>query len=152
MKRFTPSVQIESASAQDRQTVSDSAELLRMCPQIEIDTEHLIHAGMYARTIHLPKDAVIASVLVSKPTIVIVNGALAIFTGKEAPLRLAGYHVLAGAAFRKQIIRAYAETDITMLFPTSAKTVEEAEREFTPEPDMLLSRGMGQNLEQITGE
>jgi hypothetical protein len=53
---------------------------------------------------------------------------------------LVGYNVIQASAGRKQIYVTREETAITMIFPSNAKTVEEAEEEFTDEAEMLLSR------------
>jgi hypothetical protein len=39
---------------------------------------------------------------------------------------------------------------ITMMFPTKARTIEEAEREFTDDADRLLSRRQNANTVVIT--
>jgi len=112
---------------------------LLACPQIEIQTEHIIHGGMYTRTIRLAPDVVLAGALVKVPTVLIVNGKTAVFTG-ENWIELDGYHVIPARAGRKQIFVTRAETSITMIFRTDAKTVEQAEEEFTDECEALMSR------------
>ena len=49
-------------------------------------------------------------------------------------------HVLAGQPGRKQAFVAHAETWLTMSFKTEARTVAEAEAEFTDEAEHLGSR------------
>ena len=56
----------------------------------------------------------------------------------------AGTSLLMGAS-------SLADTHLTMLFPTRAQTIEEAEREFTDEADSLFSRS-GVNHSVVTGE
>lgn len=112
---------------------------LLACPQIEIQTEHIIHGGMYTRTIRLAADVVLAGALVKVPTVLIVNGKTAVFTG-ESWIDLDGYHIIPARAGRKQIFVTREETSITMIFRTDAKTVEQAEAEFTDECDALMSR------------
>lgn len=119
--------------------------------QVEIVTRHVLHAGMYARTVTLPAGAVIAGAEVKRATILIVNGDVAVAIGEDKSIRLTGYHVLTGSARRKQAFVAFAETDLTMVFPTAAETVEQAEAEFTDEVDKLASR-RGENIITITGE
>lgn len=119
-------------------------------PQVDIPTDHLLHAGMYARTICIPANVVMTGALIKRATILIVHGDCSVFTGEHVR-RLTGYCVLQGCAGRKQIFRTYTETHMTMLFPTRATTVEQAEEEFTDEAHRLLSRRSG-NVETITGE
>jgi hypothetical protein len=64
---------------------------------------------------------------------------------------LAGYHVIAASKGRKQAFFALEDTHLTMLFPTRASSIEEAEREFTDEFDRLMSR-RNDNRAVITGE
>lgn len=112
---------------------------LRSLDQVEIETQHHFHAGMYARTIRIPAGVVITGALIKIPTLLIVSGHAAVFIGGES-VELCGYHVMPGSAGRKQVFYAHADTDLTMLFPTNAKTVEEAEAEFTDEASLLMSR------------
>lgn len=108
-------------------------------PQLDIKTTHALHARMYARTVHMPKHAMLAGVVITIPTLVIVSGHVSAFIG-DRWTNLVGYHVIPAQAGRKQVFVSQEATDITMLFPTNATTVEDAENEFTNEPDMLMSR------------
>lgn len=125
---------------------------LMSLPQVAIRTEHLIHAGLYARTVRIPAGAVLTGALIKRATVLIVSGEATVFTGGDT-LELSGFHVLPGSAGRKQAFMARAETCLTMLFPSAAASVTEAEAEFTDEAHLLLSRhGAGQDLTLITGE
>src|SRR6185503_3455492 len=94
---------------------------------------------MYTRTIHLAPEVVLAGALVKVPTMLIVCGKTAVFTG-ENWIELEGYHVIPARAGRKQIFVTREDTCITMIFRTDAKTVEQAEEEFTDEAKDLMSR------------
>ncbi|NYT44594.1 hypothetical protein H0A64_07105 [Alcaligenaceae bacterium] len=119
--------------------VREFENVTRQCPQINVQTEHTLHAGMYARTIRLPAGVVLTGVLIKIPTTVIVHGICRVFTG-ERFMNLAGYHVIAAGAGRKQIFITQTDTVITMIFPSTAQTVEQAENEFTDEAHLLMSR------------
>jgi hypothetical protein len=108
-------------------------------PQVSMATHHLIHAGMYSRTIMVPAGVALTGALIKIATILIFSGDFILFAGDEA-IELNGYNVLAGGPNRKQAGVAKTDTWVTMIFPTSAKTVEEAEKEFTDEFDRLFSR------------
>jgi hypothetical protein len=114
------------------------ARMLEM-PQAEIDTSHLFHAGMYARSILIPAGVCLTGVLIKRATVVILSGHASIYTGGEV-IELQGYHVMAGAQGRKQVFLAYEDTYLTMIFPTETSTVEAAEDEFTDETSLLMSR------------
>jgi hypothetical protein len=124
---------------------------LALCKQVEFPTDHLIHGGMYARSLHMPAGTVLTGALLKLPTVLIVSGDCAVFIGEEA-IELRGYSVLPGSAGRKQIFLAHTDVDMTMLFPTQAKTVAEVEREFTDEFEMLMTNRMDCVTTRITGE
>jgi hypothetical protein len=127
------------------------AALLEL-PQVPIATDHVLHGGMYARTIMIPAGVVLTGALIRVPTVLILAGDATVDTGEDA-VRLTGYHVLAASAHRRQAFLAHADTWLTMVFATRAATVEQAEDEFTDEAHLLLSRQLGAvNAIHITGE
>lgn len=131
--------QLPGMTAQVVDQVRDFEAVVRQCPQINVNTDHVLHAGMYARTLRLPAGVVLIGVVIKIPTTVIVHGDCSVFTGTET-LHLAGYHVIAASAGRKQIFTTQSPTTITMIFPSAAQTVEQAESEFTDEAHLLMSR------------
>jgi hypothetical protein len=108
-------------------------------PQIDIRTDHVFHAGVYARTVLVPAGAVITGVLIKIPTILIVNGD-AIVHVEGGPIELHGYNIVPAEAGRKQALVALSDTHLTMIFASNAHDPDEAEREFTDEIDNLMSR------------
>lgn len=125
---------------------------LRELPQIDIGTDHIIHNGMYARTVVIPAGAVVTGVTIRVPTIVIVSGHCLVSIGDDA-VQVHGYKALSASANRKQACMAFEDTTWTMIFSTEALTIEEAEAEFTDEPELLMSRQDGAvNTINITGE
>lgn len=121
-------------------------------PQVDIVTHHVLHAGMYARTITLPASVLLTGALIKIPTLLIINGDVVVYMDGEA-IDLSGYNVFAASAHRMQAFYAKTSTDITMIFPTTAFTVEEAEREFTDDFEKLFSRKNSLlNNTTITGE
>lgn len=114
------------------------ARMLGM-PQIELPVSHSLHAGMYHRTITIPAGVAITGALIKLPTLLIVDGDCEVFTGNDVST-LEGHHVLQCQPHRKQVFLAHSDTHLTMIFPTTAATVEEAENEFTDEAARLQSR------------
>ena len=108
-------------------------------PQVEMPTSHVIHGGMYSRTIMLPAGCVLTGAVIKIATIVMISGDITVYTGEEAA-RLQGHHVIPASAFRKQAFLAHSDTHITMVFPTSATSVDQAEEEFTDDYEKLMSR------------
>ena len=115
-------------------------------PQVNLPVSHALHAGMYHRTITIPAGVAITGALIRVPTLLVVDGNCEVFTGAEVA-HLVGHHVLQCQPNRKQVFLAHSDTHLTMIFPTQAATVEEAEDEFTNEADKLMNRN-----KLITGE
>jgi hypothetical protein len=122
----------------------------REMPQTPIETSHLFHAGMYARSIEIPAGVMLTGALIKIATILIISGDVIMYINGQAR-ELHGYHVFAASAHRKQAFVALTDTSMTMLFPSQAKTVEQAEEEFTGEADLLFSRAGANNI-TMTGE
>ena len=121
-------------------------------PQIRIDTEHVLHAGVYARTITIPAGTLLTGVLIKCATLLIVNGDVCVYIDGQ-PHHMAGYNVLAASAHRKQAFVAITDTQLTMIFASDADNIAAAEEEFTDEPHILMSRVEGAvNTITITGE
>lgn len=113
--------------------------------QTKLRTEHVLHGGLYARTMAVPQlgpgeACLITGALIKIATLLVSHGDALVYIGDDKPLRLAGYSVIQASAGRKQVFIAQSGFRLTMIFPTSATTVEEAEEEFTDEADMLMSR------------
>ncbi len=108
-------------------------------PQVDIKTSHTFHAGMYARTIMIPKNTILTGALIKIATLLIVQGNVIVYIGGES-LKLNGYNVLPACENRKQAFYAVEDTYLTMVFPTKARDISEAEDEFTDEASMLMSR------------
>lgn len=126
-------------------------QMIAAAPQIDIATHHVLHAGIYSRTIRIPAGGVLEGALVKIPTTLVIHGHATVLMGDGEEAVVHGYVVLAASAGRKQAFIAHADTHITMSFRTQARSVQEAEREFTDQADALMSRA-GQNIVVITGD
>lgn len=113
--------------------------LILACPQVDLATEHIIHGGMYARTIRLQPDTKMMGSLIRRATVLIVHGDCSVLVGNDR-VELTGYNIVPGCAGRKQLFWTHGPVEMTMIFPTSAKTVQEAEDEIFAEADQLMSR------------
>lgn len=134
--------ELATMPASSAQAISDVCALERhvlALPQTPIKTDHVLHGGMYARTILIPAETVLTGALIQVPTMLIIVGD-ALVTRDGASVRLTGHHVLPAAAGRKTAFVTIADTHVTMMFPTAARTVEAAEAEFTAEANGLMSR------------
>lgn len=135
--------------------VAREAEMRGRNDQLGFDTTHHLNreAGTYCRTVVVPGGHEIIGVLIKIPTTVLVSGDCFVHVG-DGWLHLLGPHnLISASAERKQHFVANEDTHISMFFPSKARTVDEAEREFTDEFQNLLSRRlMTDDKTVITGE
>lgn len=121
-------------------------------PQVDLPVHHILHGGMYSRSLVIPAGVAIAGAFIQVPTTLVVSGNVTVYANDQA-YEIDGYQVLVASASRKQVFVAHADTNMTMTFATDAKTVEDAENEFTSEPELLASRRHEDlNTTIITGE
>lgn len=132
-------VSVASHSPYSLAAVYSVQEQMLKLPQVEVNTEHSLHGGIYSRTIRLAPETVLVGALIKIPTMLIISGRTKVFTG-DGWIELDGYHVIPAQAGRKQVFVTQEETTITMIFRTDATTIEQAEEEFTDEHEALISR------------
>jgi GNAT superfamily N-acetyltransferase len=134
------------------EAVSRLETAMAALPQARIATHHVLHGGCYTRTILMPAGTRLVGALVDIVTTLIVSGDCTVAIGDGQSQRLTGYHVLPAEGRRKQAFAAHADTHLTMVFATKAKTVAEAEDQFTAEAHKLMSRQPGSpNTLVVTG-
>ncbi|HEX5236150.1 MAG TPA: hypothetical protein VFW25_12565 [Silvibacterium sp.] len=147
----TPMAMLPATSPELLAQIAKIEDVLLGHETVELPTQHVIHAGMYARTIVMPAGMVLTGALMKRATLVLVVGSAAVLAGEQW-FELDGYNVLPASSGRKQVFVSRSRVVITMVFPTQAKTVEEAETEFTDDAARLLSRRQDANQIHITGE
>lgn len=138
----------------------DTLELVRalrdeigQLPQTTVETHHLIHGGLYSRTVFVPAGNILAGVTIRVATMLTICGDVSICQDGGELLRVTGYQVIPASANRCAAMLTHADTHITMTMTTAACTVAEAESEFSHEADLLMSRADGAiNHITITGE
>jgi hypothetical protein len=133
--------------------VNELAHAIRtQLPALPFVTEHVLHGGMYTRTVRLPPRTIIAAALIKRTTMLIIDGDCDVWVNDKL-IRVAGYSVITGTAGRKFALTTYSAVNASMVFPTDAKTIDEAQREFTDEHEMLPSlANAGEHAVLITGE
>lgn len=132
--------------------VNALADFSRQHEQVKIDTHHIIHGGMYGRTITIPAGVMLTGVLIKVPTILVISGDCTVFADNKS-YRISGFHAIPASAYRKQAFIAHIDTSMTMILASDAATVAEAEDQFTDEGDELFSRNEdARNFINITGE
>jgi hypothetical protein len=132
--------------------LAQAQEIILARPQVTAATEHLFHGGMYARTMRLIPGVWMIGSLIRLATVLIVHGDCAVIVGDEQ-VELSGYNVIPGCAGRKQLFWTRGPVEMTMIFPTHAQTVTEAEDEVFAEAEQLQSRkDSSRNTVMITGQ
>ena len=144
-----PLVTLPAMSDEAVANVRALESLLLQCEQEPMPTHHLIHAGLYARTICLRAGVMLTGALIKLATVLVVHGDATAYIGGQS-VRLTGYHVMPASAGRKQAFFAHADTHITMLFPTDVQTVQQAEQEFTDEYERLMTYQQAYQGDEIT--
>ena len=114
-------------------------DILVQAEQMVFDTLHVIHDGVYSRTMMLPAGNVLVGALIKVPTTLIVCGDCISYIDDNMT-RLTGYNVLAASAMRKQVFVANTDTWLTMSFRTDLTDIEAIEDYFTDESRLLASR------------
>lgn len=113
--------------------------LLANEPQINLQYQHVLHAGVYDRTVLIPAGLIITGAPVKIETVLTIAGDVIIgLDGDEK--RITGFAKIRAAAHRMGVFTAITDTFISMSFATDAKTVAEAEAQFTDEAHRLASR------------
>lgn len=130
---------IDSMSIENIQMAREAEEYVKTFEQIDVPLYHSIHDGIYTRTAMLYKGETMVGAHIIVPTTLIVSGHLIVCIGDEN-IVVEGVRTIIAERNRKQVLTAIKDTCITMCFRTNAKTVKEAEDEFTSEPHNLASR------------
>lgn len=116
--------------------------MLQHPDQMELETLHLIHGGMYARSIFIPAGTVLTGALVEVENVCIVSGDITVTTDDGAK-RFTGYHVIPASAGHKRAGFAHADTYWTAVFKTDLTDVQEIEDSITKESERLMTRRDG---------
>lgn len=116
-------------------------QLAHSLPQIALETTSSLHAGIYSRTVRIPAGVVITGTRIRVPTVVTVIGEMRLVVGDRIR-QVAGVTVFEAESNRKAWMYALTDCYVTMAYATNVQTLEEAEEEFTDEPDRLLTRRM----------
>lgn len=116
-------------------------------PQVILETGHVIHGGMYARTIFIPAGTALTGAQTQCDNVCVVVGDITVTTD-DGPVRLTGHHVIAACAGRKRVGIAHADTWWTTLMSTDLTSVQAIEDYMVTEGARLQTR----RLATIEGE
>ncbi len=108
-------------------------------PQCHMATTHVVHGGMYARTIFIPAGTMLTGAEMLKDNICVVCGDITVTTHDGAK-RLTGFHVIPANSGLKRAGLAHADTWWTSIWKTDRTEVKDIEDEATNEANMLGTR------------
>lgn len=123
----------------DPEAVARMETMLLALPQVDLQTSHVIHGKMCARTILIPAGTVITGALTNIDNICVMAGDIDVTTD-DGPIRLTGFHVLPAKAGFKRAGFAHADTYWTTVWPTDKTDINDIEDEMTAEADQLQTR------------
>ncbi len=130
---------IPSCSPTELATMCKVNDVIRTFPQVDVPTDHFVHAGCYARTCVVKAGVLMGAVEIIVPTILIVSGHCEIFNGGKKAI-VDGYVVLRGAPHRQVAVKAIEDTYMTMIYATDKTDPVACEEEFTDQTDQLFTR------------
>lgn len=111
-------------------------------PQVDLATEHLVHGGMYARTILIPAGTLLTGAETKCDNICVVVGDITVTTD-DGTIRLTGHHIIPASAGFKRAGIAHADTLWTTFMQTDEVEVQAIERQMTDETELLQTNRSG---------
>lgn len=130
------------------QSVKKLEDFILQLPQVDLNTDNIVHGGMCARTVFIPAGTVLTGALTSLDNICIVCGDITVTTDNGAQ-RLTGYNVLGASKGTKRVGITHSDTWWTMMFKTDSIDIDEIEREMTDEYDALQTRRSSLGIDSI---
>lgn len=136
------------------EAVRELEAFMLQLPQVDLETSHLVHGRMYARTILIPAGTVLTGAETKCDNICVVVGDITVTTD-DGTVRLTGHHVIPARAGFKRAGMAHADTMWTTFMQTDEVEVEAIERQMTDEAEMLQTNRSGieyQHTPALKGE
>jgi len=128
---------LQSLSSVD--SVRRLEEQIAHLPQIDMQSQTLVHGRMAARAIFIPAGSLVTGVQTNRDNISIVVGDITVTT-EAGPVRLTGFNIIpAGAGFKRAVI-AHADTWWATVHHTDLTDISAIEEEMTDEPENLQTR------------
>lgn len=138
--------------ARQNDKVSQLEAIILTAPQTDLQTQHKLSGGMYARTIFIPAGTVLTGATHKKDHINVMIGDITVSTD-DGMRRLTGFNVLETKAGMKRVGFAHADTHWTTVSRTDLTVIEDIEDELVVESERLQSRLLalaGQDKEKLT--
>lgn len=123
----------------ERASVGDLEREIMDLPQVQLQTQHVLSGGVYARSIFIPAGTILTGATHRKDHVNVVCGDITVTTD-SGPVRFTGYHVLPTKAGSKRAGVAHADTVWTTICPTNLTDIAAIEDELVEESDRLQTR------------
>lgn len=121
--------------------------LMADLPQVDLQSQTLVHGRMAARAIFIPAGTLLTGVLTNIDNISVMVGDITVTTETD-PVRLTGFHILPASAGCKRAGIAHADTWWATLHHTDLTDIAAIEEEMTDEPENLQTRRLAAEQEQ----
>lgn len=113
--------------------------MILQLPQVDLQTSHVVHGGLCARTIFIPAGTVLTGALTNIDNLCVAFGDITVTTD-DGPKRLTGFNVIPAMAGAKRAGVAHSDTWWTTVWRTELTDLEAIEDEMTNESAMLQTR------------
>jgi len=123
----------------DNEAVKRLEQFVLQAEQTDLQTQHCLSGGVYARTIFIPAGTILTGATHKKDHVNIVFGDISVTTDTGVE-RITGYHVLPTKAGMKRAGFAHADTYWTTVCETQNTEIEEIEDELVEESSQLQTR------------
>lgn len=108
-------------------------------PQVDMQSQTLVHGRMAARAIFIPAGSLVTGVQTNFDNISVIVGDVTVTT-EAGPARLTGFHILPACAGFKRAVIAHSDTWWATFHHTDLTDIAEIEDEMTAEPENLQTR------------
>ena len=121
--------------------IEEFNELLQQFPQEHIPVQHLVHGGMYSRTIRVKAGTYAVGAMLNHDNISVMVGDCTCSTD-DGMVRLTGFNVLPASAGGKRVGYFHSDTDWTMIMriPDGMRDVDAIEQYITCEYDKIQTQ------------
>lgn len=122
-----------------REQIERLAGCLEHMPQVDLQTQHAINGGMYARTIFIPAGCTLVGAAHKTDHLNVMVGDITVWT-EQGMKRLQGFHVLPTKAGAQRAGHAHADTWWTTICRTDETEIAAIEADLVEQPERLQTR------------
>lgn len=121
------------------EAVRQAEAYLATLPQVDLQTQHIVHGKVSARWILIPAGCHLTGAQTNLDNVCVCVGDITVTTD-EGPKRLTGFHVLPAKAGAKRYGVAHADTYWLTVHHTEHTDIRAVEDEMTDEAHLLQTR------------